>query len=381
MTSVDRRNLPVSLAISLATLGVAAIGAYVFSDMSQREPILSGTGVTAEASLSAYGPYLAGSPGDTAVYEIGGGEEGGTFLLLGGTHPQEISGLLAAVLVIENAVAERGRVFVVPQANQSGFSYTDVMEGYPHTFTIDTPNGPRWFRNGMRLTNPAHQWPDPDVYVHANSGEAMVGLEARNLNRNHPGSATGPLTAQVSHALTTLIETEAVDVVLDMHEAQPEYPVINMLVAHEHAFETAVYAVGLMADEGVEIDLMASPRNLHGLSHREFGDHTDAQAMLTETANPAMGRFRGRTDEALVVEGQDVNYMAAAAMGRLFVPFDEEGWPLTVRVARQLASIHNILEAYNQLNPENAIVLSGIPTYQDVTENGIGAYLGAPPLE
>ena len=66
----------------------------------------------------------------------------------------------------------------------------------------------------------------------------------------------------------------------------------------------------------IPIGLSASPKNLHGLSHREFGDHTNAQAMLTESANPAMGRFRGRTGMDLVVEGRDPNYVRAARLKR-----------------------------------------------------------------
>ncbi len=93
-------------------------------------------------------------------------------LLLGGTHPQEIGGVMAAVLMVENARVKRGRLIVVPQANRSGFTHTDPMEAYLHRYEIATPAGPRWFRVGMRLTNPAHQWPDPDVFVHQPSARA-----------------------------------------------------------------------------------------------------------------------------------------------------------------------------------------------------------------
>ena len=67
---------------------------------------------------------------------------------------------------------------------------------------------------------------------------------------------------------------------LDLHEAQPEYPVINTMVAHENAFETAATAVGTLQARRIPIGLSASPKNLHGLSHREFGDHAKAQAIL-----------------------------------------------------------------------------------------------------
>src|SRR5437870_13560573 len=103
-----------------------------------------------------------------------------------------------------------------------------------------------------------------------------------------------------------------------------------MMVAHEHAFETAATATAMMQARRIPIGLSASPKNLHGLSHREFGDHTHAQAMLTESANPAMGRFRGRTGAELVVEGRDPNYVRAARLKPVFAGFDENGWPLTL---------------------------------------------------
>src|SRR2546423_14622110 len=303
-----------ALAFSVVTLAATVAAGAIFAGMHEAEPIVAGPGVTAERMLSAIEPSLAGSPGDTPVFELGGDTPGGTLMILGGTHPQEIAGMLAAVLMVENAPLKQGHVIVVPQANRSGFTHTDPMEAYLHRFEIATPAGPRWFRVGMRLTNPAHQWPDPDVFVHSPSGEQMVGHETRNLNRNHPGRPRGWLTARASHALTTIAKGAAV--VLDLHEAQPEYPVINMMVAHERAFEVAATATATMQARRIPIGLPASPTNLHGLSHREFGDHAGAQAMLTESANPAMGRFRGRTSEELLLEGRDPNSVRAAGLTR-----------------------------------------------------------------
>jgi hypothetical protein len=366
-----------ALAFSIAALAVAGAAGWIFWSMRAAGPIVAGAGVTSERMLSAIEPSLAGGPGDTPVFELAGAKPGGTMMILGGTHPQEIGGMLAAVLVIENVRVTQGRLIVVPQANRSGFTHTDPMEAYLHRFTIDTPGGPRWFRVGMRLTNPADQWPDPDVFVHSPSKERMVGHEARNLNRNHPGLSGGWLTARVSHALTALAKQSSL--VLDLHEAQPEYPVINMMVAHEHAFETAATAVSAMQARRIPISLSASPKNLHGLSHREFGDHTSAEAVLSESANPAMGRFRGRTGEELVVEGRDANYVRAARLKRLFVGFDEQGWPLKLRVARNLAAIEELINAYNELHPETPIEIENLPAYKDVIARGLGAFLRPPP--
>ena len=362
---------------SALAVAIAVGGGFVFAAMHEAEPIVAGPGVTTQKMLSALEPSLKDGPGDTPVFELVGAKPGGSILILGGTHPQEISGMMAAVLLVENAQVTQGKMIVVPQANRSGFTHTDPMEAYLHSYTVDTPGGQRWFRVGMRLTNPAHQWPDPDVYVHLPSGEGMVGYESRNLNRLHPGLRTGWLTGRVSSALTKIARESSI--VFDLHEAQPEYPVINTFVVHERAFELAATATATLSGRRIPIGLSASPKNLHGLSHREFGDHTKTNAVLTETANPAMGRFRGRTTLDLVVAGKDPNYVQAAKLGRLFVRFDENGWPLQLRVARQLAAIQEIIEAYNDLHPETPIEVRNIPDYRQLVERGLGAFLKPPP--
>jgi hypothetical protein len=357
---------------------IAIWAARIFAGMNEPEPIYPGLGVTRVGQLGDYFPPLAGGPGDSPVFVLEGEERGGTLALLGGTHPQEVAGHVAAILVIENTRVKKGRVLVIPQSNRSGFTHTDPLEGFPHRFEIDTPNGTRWFRFGMRLTNPVHQWPDPDVQVHSPSSEYMVGWEARNLNRNYPGQPKGRFTERVGYAVTQLIEKEKADLVLDMHEAYPEYPIINMIVAHQRAFEIGTIAALTLQGRGIPMDIMASPENLHGLSHREFGDHTSAFALLSETASAAMGRFRGRTDTSLVLDGMDVNYEAAHWLGRLFVPFTATGHPLRSRVARNMATIEEIIAAYNESNPGNEIVLQDLPSYDAVMEKGIGSFLRPP---
>ena len=98
---------------------------------------------------------------------------------------------------------------------------------------------------------------------------------------------------------------------------------------------------------GVAIGLEPSPETLHGLSHREWGDRTGARAALMETVNPVQGRLRGRTDAALVVSGKDRYFEAAARRGRLNVPFDANGWPLDVRVARPIRRVLAFVEVAN----------------------------------
>jgi predicted deacylase len=363
--------------ILAAAVAIAWASGTIFHGMQDREPIYPGSGVTRVAALSDYAPSLRGTAADTPVYILEGRQPGPTLLLFGGTHPQEVSGVVAAVIVVENVQVERGRLIVIPHCNQSGFTYTEPLEAFPHDFEIPgaTVTGARRFRLGMRLTNPLHQWPDPDLYAHYPSNEPLIGSEARNLNRAYPGRPDGRYTERLAHAVLTLARQEKVNVVLDMHEAYPEYPIINMIVAHERAFEIGTMTAVALQARGISMNIMASPKNLHGLSHREFGDHSEAQALLSETANPGMGRFRGRTDATLIVEGKDDNYVAAAKLKRLFVPFDASGHPLSSRVARQIATIEELLNAYNDANAEVGFKLSGLPEYDAVRTKGLGAFL------
>lgn len=259
----------------------------------------------------------------------------------------------------------------MPRANASGFTHDYPQEGHPSAFTVMTASGPRRFTYGARATNPVHQWPDPPVYVLPESGQALSGTETRNLNRAYPGRADGTLTEQVAFAITSLIRAERVSLAIDLHEASPEYPVVNTMVAHERATDLAALANVNLQAEGIAIGLEASPPGLRGLSHREWGDSTAALAVLIETTNPAQGRLRGRTDETLVVSGRDRYDEAASARGRLAVGFPASGWPLATRVARHLAAVSALVASLGELSPEQAVELTGLPAYQEIVDWGL----------
>ena len=57
---------------------------------------------------------------------------------------------------------------------------------------------------------------------------------------------------------------------------------------------------------------------------------------------------------------------------------DENGWPLSLRVARQIKSAEEIINSFNELYPDRAIEAEGIPPYKEVLEKGVGAFLHAP---
>ena len=374
MKKIPKRIWTASILCLLAAAIIVYLG-VTFTSMWQDQLIYHGPGVTEVRMLSDYNPALKGTHGDTEIYVLDSGNPGASILVLGGTHPNEPSGVVVAVTLIENCQPKTGVLYVIPRANHSAFTCTDPQEGAPMFFTIATPGGDRTFRFGSRATNPIDQWPDSDVYVHRTSGQTLSGSETRNLNRAYPGSNTGTFTERVTYGLTEFIKTNDVKITVDLHEASPEYPTINAIVAHQDAMELASWAAMDMQLEGMKISIEASPTNLHGLSHRELGDFTDTMATLMETANASQGRLRGRTSADLVVTGVDHYYYLAGQYGALYVDFPETGIPIDERVARHICGIEQLCSAYNELGNELSIDLGDLPSYREIVAAGIGAYL------
>jgi hypothetical protein len=358
-------------------MSLALVALVVPDHLAQRkdEIIRRGPGVTAIRKLSDTFPGIRGTRGDTEVYVLDSGKPGAGALILGGTHGNEPAGTLAAILIVENAVADSGRLFVVPHANHSAMTHTDYQEASPRFLEFQGASGRRLFRYGSRATNPVDQWPDPDIYIHASSGQRLSGAETRNLNRAYPGRPEGTFTERIAYAITSLVRSEKLDLVIDLHEASPEYPVINAIVAHERAMKVASVAVLNLEFEDIKIGLEPSPKNLRGLSHRELGDTTNALALLFETANASQGRLRGATDARLAIEGTDEKYLKAAKLGRLAVPFDEKGWPMKQRVGRHTSAVLAVFEAFSVKNPDQPIMVSRLPRYADLMEKGMEPYL------
>ena len=357
------------------SLVITFIAGKEFLKTRELEPIVKSDGVTSMQKLSDYLPALKGTRGDSDIYILQGKEPGGSVLILGGTHPNEPAAFLTTVLLVENLKVDKGTVYIIPRANGSAMSHNDPQEASPQRFTIKTPYGERWFRFGSRATNPLDQWPDPDVYIHAASGQKLSGNETRNLNRAYPGRADGTYTEKVAYAITELIKKNDINMEIDLHEASPEYPVINAIVAHERAMPISSQVVMNMEFEDIQIGLEPSPPSLHGLTHRELGDYTNTYAVLMETANASQGRLRGKTDENLVLTGKDPTYVKAQKIGRLFVPYDENGHPIEERVGRHLTGVVQHINVMGENEPDKEIIIEGLPSYEDLQKNGVGAYL------
>ena len=194
---------------------------------------------------------------------------------------------------------------------------------------------------------------------------------------------------------------------IDIHEASLEYPTINVMVAHERVIDLGLtaWAELALADDGITISTDRSALTLRGLSHREWGDMTETLPILFESACPSMGRLKGRTSEAQIVEGIDSAYArlsrvqerfnegvrerneARAARGEegmesprkiLQVEFSESGIPLGERVGRHVQTLKHLLDAYNMEGMDAEIVIGGLPDYSQLKEEGLGPYLAGP---
>lgn len=378
----EKRYLASRMTATLLLVGalvVAAVSGHSYLRMRDPGPEVDRV-IPAEGfvhkRLSDYFPALQDTPADTDVYVQEGEQPGGTMLVLGGTHANEPAGVVAAVVLLENADVERGRLIIAPYANLMARTHTFPQDAHPQTFGFETPGGVRrTFRYGARTTNPVNEWPNPDIYIHPASGQTMAGVERSNLNRAHPGVVDGGMTEQLAYGFMQLIKQEGVDLAIDLHEASPEYPVVDAMVAHERAMELAAMVTMELEFEGIPIRLEPSPKNLRGLSHREWGDETDVLAILMETCNASAGRFRGRTDEELVLTGEDKAYDKAAELGRLYVPWESWDKRMAERVGRHVTSVKLLADNLEFVRDGAGIVIEGLPAYSSLSEEGVGAYL------
>lgn len=357
--------------------------------------VTDGSAVTRTEQLSTYNKHLENTFGDVDIYVLEGEEPGGKVLILGGTHANEPAGHMAAIVMLEQFRPTKGTVYVIPDICKSGLSHNDPLEGTPQYIHFKTPEGNvRTFHFGSRASNPIDQWPDPDTYLH-NSGEwdalhlpegikttqTLSGSEVRNQNRCYPGIEDGTLTERVSYAVTNMIKTLQIDMVIDLHESSPEYAVNNAIVAHERAMEIAGMsaAINLEAEQGIKIKVEPSPVNLRGLTHRELGDYTDAFALLCEVGNPSQGRFRGYTDEALAITGKDPCYKVASEIHEgklLYVDYSSGDFPISLRVARHIATVAALIENMGFDYPEKEILIDNVPDYQEMVEaDDLGLWL------
>lgn len=346
--------------IILSSLSIAA---YFQPD------VRPGKGVTGFGWLSDYHEGLKGTNLDTPVYFMDSGEEGATFLLMGGTHSNEISTMMTATMFIERAVVKKGIVIVIPYSNKSGVSVNDTRNpNIDHFLPIETKSGPRFIVYGDRRTDPEDQiYPDPEIFKHYQSDFTLEdGAEARNLNRQYPGVADGNITQQLAYAIIQLIKEEGVNINLDMHESDPPgftYQNSNgstyssgrlayMLVCNPAEISMEIGAIASMEIEMYDLPIKLDQSNpaFRGLSHLEIGNYTDSLSFLSESPNPGMSQQ----------EFPDVLY--------------DEDFPLKHRIGWNLTVISSLIDGYNMMFGDS-LEIDNLPDYFEIMDNGFEEYL------
>jgi len=342
-------------------------------------PVVAGPGVTRVVRLSDFGPGLKKTMADTPVYFLEGKEPGGKAILLSDTHANEPEGLLATLLILENAVVEKGTLIIIPQFNHSASRNTRPGDGYPLYFKISTDWGLKKFRMGNRDASPLDQWPDPDVYIHYPDRQLLSYIDVRNVNRTWPGRPDGPLMEKVTFAAMEIMRREKVDIAVDIHGAETMFPVTNCIVAPEKSIRIATMAaLTVKAKEGFDSHVEPSPSGFRGLSHREIGDYSDTLPFLLEAPIPFLDQPTGPKTEKFLLDGKDPFLLSLARKKKLFVPYDASGWPLEKRVGQHCSVTLEILRQYSKKNPERSILVRDVPRYAEIVQNGVGRYFHDP---
>ena len=361
-------------------LAIAIIsGVQFYQHRHYQVPIVAGPGVTKVINLSDYCEGLKGTMADTKVFFLEGKEPGGRVLMMGNTHSNEPAALLTTIVFIENAVVKKGTLIIIPQFNNSGGRNTKPGDGYPLYFEISTEWGPKKFRFGNRNAAPLDSWPDPDVYVHYPDRQLLSYLDVRNTNRTWPGRTNGPLMERVTYAAMELMRQEKVDIAFDIHGAETMFPVTNCIVAPEKSVDIAtITSMTVNAMEGFKNHVELSPKGFRGLSHREIGDYSDTMPFLLEAPLPFLDQPTGPKTIDLLLNGKDPFLLSLAKQKKLFVPYDESGWPMEKRVGQHCSVVLEIMNQFSMLDSENEIIVGNVPRYAEVVEKGVGYFYHDP---
>lgn len=381
---MEKKALILKLVGLVLVVALCFFAAKDFLAMHEDDIIVETENLTEIRMLSEWNPALKGTDCDTPVYVFKGEREGGSMVILGGTHESEIAAVMSAICFVENVKVNAGTLYVIPHANNSAITCTTPLEGAIDFFTLTLADGStRTFRCGNRYTNPVDQWPDPNYNLGSSGRELINGEtpEIRNLNRNYPGigEESRYLTQRACYAIYNLIVSEGVDVLYDGHEATPEFKRVDYMIAHDTAMLLAsTTSVNLML-EGIDMKVDLSGASSWGLSHRGLGDNTDAFCTLVETINPTMASLHGKMSYNLMINGVEPNYMSeagrAAVIAAAGTQLTETNGRLDNRVAFHASACIALTESYTEMFPDDPIEIEGVPRYQEFVALGLAGVL------
>ena len=402
---MEKKALIFKICAVVVALALAIIAGVEFWQLRHyKETIVASEDLTEIKWFSDYVPSLKNTWMDTPVFIFDSGVEGGTVFICGCPHPYEPASTMAAYLMIENLHVEKGKVIIVPRANYSGSTDGMLGDAYPKFFHVSSDWGITKYRIGDRYTNPLDQWPDPFTYINYPSGQNLAYQDIRNLNRTYPGRENGTLTERAAYAILEIIRKEGVDMAIDMHEAEILYPVTSTYVApptvldrekflatgemeyyepERSSLDVAMWAGMTLSDQFL-MKYSASPKTLHGLSHREWADWSDTLVFLMETPEIFIDKITGPRTEALMTEGKDEFLQNVTDKGLTYFPYEKDfGTPMWYRVGRHLSGALEVVLDTAMFYPELECIVSW-PTYLEmkaIEESGkdsVGAFLKDP---
>ena len=363
----------------VAALVLAFLAGMEFYDLRHyQETVVASSALTETRWLSDYVPSLKNTNVDTPVFFFDSGFEGGTVLYLGGTHPYEPAASLSAFVMMENIQVEKGKVIIIPQANRSATTMGMLGNAYPPYYEIPTEWGAATYKIGDRWAHPLDSWPDPFTYRHYPSTIQLTYQDVRNFNRCYPGRVDGAPIERACFAIMEIIRNEKVDLSIDSHEAAVMYPVVETYVAHERALDIAMMASMSLTASSFYMKCDASPKNLRGLSHREWGDFSDTLAVLMETPQPFTDWIVGPMTVELQTIGKDEFLGTANDHGLTYVDYHKDvGCPMNYRVGRHLSGALELINWTNMTFPEKEVIATW-PTYDELMELDCGYFLSDP---
>jgi len=232
---------------------------------------------------------------------------------------------------------------------------------------------------GNRDASPLDQWPDPDVYVHYPEKQLLSFLDVRNTNRTWPGRKNGPLMERVTYGAMQIMREEKVDIAVDIHGAETMFPVTNCIVAPDKSIRIATMtSLTVKARERFDNHVESSPSGFRGLSHREIGDYADTMPFLLEAPLPFLDQPTGPKTVDLLLDGKDPFLLSLSKKRKLFVPYDETGWPMEKRVGQHCSVTLELIRQFSRKYPERTITIRNVPRYAEVVKNGVGYYYHDP---
>ncbi|MCE1207148.1 MAG: hypothetical protein LWX00_07060 [Spirochaetia bacterium] len=289
--------------------------------------------------LSDYEPALAGTVYDTPVVVLGSENAKNTCFIAAGTHGNEIAGILAGYWIAENCTVENGRLVLLPRVNASGLLRIEDKEIAQRIITL----AGREFHYGSRLTDWRFEVAEDPLNFIPPQAPAdfapLAGKEARNINRNYPGSPSASMTSRVAFAVTKLLLEIQPVLAIDLHEASLKSSLAWSIITRKEFLDEAAMAVLDVEDQtGVSFHLEDSREEFSGYSHWEWGK-LGIHAFLVETLNPAQPDDDPEIDQ-----------------------LNNRVSPLALRVFVHLKAVENLIASRNlTLDDSETIQVTGFP--------------------